>query len=501
MQKCVIALLLIFSVLQAHAVSPLARQTAEYALDKYADKTQAALAEMVRYKTVAIDGLAMEKNPEFTGFKNYIQSLSKELGLKYQDLGYMMVVSIGTGKERVGVMTHGDVQPADPSKWAKSPFELDSETKPGFLYARGTEDDKGPIATAMYAMKAIKDKRIELDKTIELMIYMAEESNWDPMRELLKTWQPPQINVTIDAEYPVVTAENGWSTIQVTVPTNKVVATGTYISEFGGGAFGSQIPEDAKAVIKHADKALVKQLKSRSKKHPNVKYHFTLNGDTLTVTAKGKSAHSSKPQEGINAIGHLAELLAIQSWPKTAAGATVNYLNDLVGTGIYAEKFGNIAYQDDFMGAMTLAPTKVSNNEKGIRINLNLRRPIGKSGELLTEQTNKTLAKWQKKQGVKLEDIQTYFGEPLVVKDAPHVGQLLKVFSYYTGIENPQPVSIGGSTNAKLLPNAVSFGPSMPGAEYTGHSEHEHISVQQLRLNLEMYTAMMMELAGGKLTR
>ena len=42
----------------------------------------------------------------------------------------------------------------------------------------------------------------------------------------------------------------------------------------------------------------------------------------------------------------------------------------------------------------------------------------------------------------------------------------------------------------------MSFGPSMPGEEYTGHSEHEFIRQEQMLLNLRMYTAMLAELAG-----
>jgi dipeptidase D len=85
--------------------------------------------------------------------------------------------------------------------------------------------------------------------------------------------------------------------------------------------------------------------------------------------------------------------------------------------------------------------------------------------------------------------------EPWVQAAAPQVPTLLSVFSHYTGQRQPKPVSIGGGTNARLFPNAVSFGPAMPGAVYSGHSEHEFITVKQLMLNLEMYTAAMVELA------
>ena len=64
-----------------------------------------------------------------------------------------------------------------------------------------------------------------------------------------------------------------------------------------------------------------------------------------------------------------------------------------------------------------------------------------------------------------------------------------------TGIKNAKPVAIGGGTNSRLFPSAVSFGPTMPGKEYSGHSEHEYISMAQFVLNLKMYTAVFIELA------
>jgi dipeptidase D len=71
----------------------------------------------------------------------------------------------------------------------------------------------------------------------------------------------------------------------------------------------------------------------------------------------------------------------------------------------------------------------------------------------------------------------------------------MKVFSYFTGVRDPKPVSVGGGTNSRLFPRAVSFGPAMPRTVYTGHSEHEFITLKQLLLNLEMYTAVLAELA------
>ncbi|MGI9288285.1 MAG: hypothetical protein ACR2P1_23070 [Pseudomonadales bacterium] len=179
---------------------------------------------------------------------------------------------------------------------------------------------------------------------------------------------------------------------------------------------------------------------------------------------------------------------------KSTPSLVVAYINELVGTGIYAEKFGAIAFHDEFMGPMTLASTVVKNTDKGINVFINLRRPKGKATNVLAQQTQAALSDWQQRHQVKLEDISTSWGDPLVVDDAPHLATLLDVYSHFTGLKDPQPVSIGGSTNAKLFPEALSFGPSMPGAEYAGHSEHEFIAREQFLLNLKMYTAVFVEL-------
>src|SRR6185312_10041383 len=102
---------------------------------------------------------------------------------------------------------------------------------------------------------------------------------------------------------------------------------------------------------------------------------------------------------------------------------------------------------------------------------------------------------WQQAH-VKLSEVQIQLSDPWVQKDAPQIGTLLNVFSYFTGAKHAAPAAIGGSTNSRLFPHAVSFGPAMPGMVYTGHSEHEFITRDQLLLNLQMYTAVLVELAG-----
>jgi dipeptidase D len=172
----------------------------------------------------------------------------------------------------------------------------------------------------------------------------------------------------------------------------------------------------------------------------------------------------------------------------------VGFVNGLLGTGLYGEKFGNVAYRDAFMGPMTVAPVVLKAGDKGLELAINLRRPRGKTGAQLEREFHAAFDAW-KATHAPGATLTAEIGEPWLREDAPQVPVLLDVFAHYTSIRDARPVAIGGGTNSRLFPNAVSFGPGMPGAVYTGHSEHEYISEKQLLLNLEMYTAVLVELA------
>jgi dipeptidase D len=196
-----------------------ALKAAKHAVTAYRTDVVETLAKLVSFNTVAVKDVPCERSPQHIAFKAYLKSEAERLGLDFADYGCVAVVGLGKGDERVGLVAHGDVQPVDPSKWKMSPFVLDRTSEPGRLLARGAEDDKGPIATALYAMKSLKDLQLPLSKRLELYVYMAEESDWDALEKFAKTHPLPQVNVTLDAEYPAVTAEKGFGMLAVRFPT------------------------------------------------------------------------------------------------------------------------------------------------------------------------------------------------------------------------------------------------------------------------------------------
>ena len=492
MKKLALASALLFAF-SAHAqLHKNIDNVADYAVNTYQDAQVHTLTNLVAFPTVNKDSIPAPQNPDFINFKSVLKMKAAELGFDYQDLGYTVLIGMGKQTDKVTVVTHGDVQPANASKWKQNPFIIDT-SEPGKLVGRGTEDDKGAIATALYAMKAIKDKGIELDNRIELMIYLAEESDWGPLTEFMKTYEQPKYAVTIDASYPVVVAEKGWSLIS---PTFNAISDqkAVYVSDLAGGAFKSQIPEDASLVLHNANERLIDSLKAKAKTLSDVEFNFEEQGKGLKISIKGMSAHSSEPESGVNAIAHLSELFKDVALENNSDGQLIKFVNQLIGLDLHGKQFGDIAYKHDFMGPMTVAPTVIERSGNKLTLAVNARRPVGKNESVLKQQIETAVNQWQANNNVTLESIDTVIGNPMLLDNAPHAQKLLDIFKHFTGDEKADFVSIGGGTNAKLFDNAVSFGPSMPGKRYTGHSEHEFITLEQLELNLRMYTAMMIEL-------
>ncbi|NVJ61198.1 MAG: dipeptidase [Gammaproteobacteria bacterium] len=485
------------------SLKPNTQKIANYTADTYKLAAKNALAEMVAIETVNYPEQTLFQNPAFEEFRNWVKQKASVLNLDFSDHGSVLIVSMGTGEKKLGLITHGDVQPANPSKWRQSPFSLDDSSEPGKWIGRGTEDDKGPIAAALYAMKSLKDQNINLSGKVELFIYMAEESDWKPLTKFLENYQPAPINIALDSEYPVVTAEKAWSSITLNFGTLGIEElteqTKPILISFKGGSFRSQIPEEAIAATGQLKQAQIEEIERKLisfKENFGIDFTITPIGDRHIITVKGLSAHSSKPEQGVNAINFLAASLSDINWSPTPSSQLVKLIDDLVGTGYLAKKFGSIAYEDEFMGPLTLSPTLVNkNSDNQLELFINLRRPKGKSEKQLNEEINIALKNWQ--QFNSELKYQVYVGQPYWLEQAPHVPKLLNIFATFTNTISPQPIAIGGSTNAKLFPQAVSFGPSMPNTPYTGHSEKEYITEENFTLTLKMYTAMIYELATG----
>ncbi|ALM51712.1 dipeptidase [Halomonas huangheensis] len=468
----------------------------------YGDDVIALLGEMVAIPTAKSGDTPQHENPGIIEFGELIKAKAEEFGLQFRNVdNRVLVVELpGSTEEDFGILTHGDTVPAADSWTLDDGTELnplEMTLKDGRLYGRGTEDDKASIAAALYAMKTIRENDVPLQRTIRLMIETTEETGGEGFAYYQQDNELPAYNIVLDSGYPAVIAENGFGTIDTYFPRVEATSEGPEIVDVTGGLASNQIPETSVATIEADDpEALSTTLRAEGEAYAEANggdFQVTseVEGDQVLLTVSGKSAHSSKPDSGLNPVPRMAGLLAESEVPfrDNHYTAAMRYLNDNFGLDYHGEKLG-VAYQHDFMGPLLISPTLLELTDEQLHIAVNVRAPAGeRSPEELAAEISDRLNAYGEEQGTDMQVEAAIRDWMLRDPQGAWLQTLLNIFGDTTGLP-ADPVSSAGSTTAKLLPNAINFGPSMPGEPYTGHTSEEFKKVDNLMLDIQMFTEM-----------
>jgi predicted dipeptidase len=469
----------------------------------------ATIEQMVSVRTVRNEQVPPHDDPAMIDFGKLVEAMARAFGLDYRNVdGRVFEVKLaGAGSEEFGILTHADVVPAVAAEWVLSdgtrldPFTV---TRVGDrLYGRGTIDDKGSIAAALYAMKVVKDSGLPLRRTIRLMIDTTEETGGDGFKYYRDRTPLPQYNVVLDSKYPAVVAEKGSGSLSVFFPVQAGNARSPAIVAMTGAASANTVPQTASATLRGGDPSKVASTLAAAraafiKRYADQGGPFTIDvtqaSDHVEVKVTGVSAHGSRPEEGVNPVPRLAMFLLQSGLPldRNHYARAAKYIADLYGTGYLGESMG-MAYQDAFMGPLTMSPTLIRERDGRLEVVANVRMPRGRAAAELTRAVAAKIEAWGAANQVALE-IQ-HKQDDWMARDpkGAWLATLLNIFGETTGRE-AKPVPTAGSTTAKLLPNAINFGPAMPGKKYTAHNAMEYKEVPDLDLDMQMFTEMLVRL-------
>ena len=466
------------------------------------------IEKMVALPTVRDDKIPQHENPAIVAFGKLVEGMAQDFGLKYRNVDNRVfeVTLPGTGSDEFGILTHADVVPAKAEEWVLGdgtkldPFKV---TRVGnLLYGRGTIDDKGSIAAALYAMKTVKDSGVPLARTIRLMIETTEETGGDGMKYYRERTQLPAYNIVLDSKYPAVVAEKGSGALKVGFPAQAGDASHTAIVSMSGAASANSVPQTATATLKGGDLgAIVAALEAKRDAFVSglaaqgkFSIDITRNADAVVVKVTGASAHGSRPEEGVNPLPRLALFLnsADLGLADNAYGHAVRYIIDLYGTDYLGSTMG-VAYKDDFMGPLTISPNVIGDKNGRVEVVANVRMPRGKTPDALRGEIAGKINAWASANHIALEI--THDQGNWMARDpkGAWLATLLNIYGDTTGLD-AKPVPTAGSTTAKLMPNAINFGPAMPGKKYTAHNANEYKEVPDLDLDMQMFTEMLVRI-------
>ncbi|MFQ7452263.1 MAG: peptidase dimerization domain-containing protein [Flavonifractor plautii] len=114
----------------------------------------------------------------------------------------------------------------------------------------------------------------------------------------------------------------------------------------------------------------------RAAAETGVRYELREEGDSLHILCRGKGAHASLPEEGVNAITGLLHLLCSLPLAKVGSTAALRALSALFPHGDCAGKALGIAQSDELSGALTLAFSLLTVTGTGLEGQFDSRVPI-----------------------------------------------------------------------------------------------------------------------------
>ena len=415
----------------------------------------------VRINSVMDEDTATESMPFGKGVDESLRKtleIAESLGFKtvYKD-GYYGYAEIGEGEELIGILGHIDVVPiGDESKWKFPPFSATEED--GYIYGRGTQDDKGPTIAAMYAVKALLDAGVKFEKRVRFIIGGDEENLWRCIAKYTENGEEiPSMGFTPDSSFPVTNAEKSLVQFYLRGKGSKDLSLNI------SGALNA-VPGVANYTGKLADKL--------AEKLDELKFDYEKDGESITVI--GKRVHAASADKGVNAIERLCKAL-YEIGVEDDVVRFVAELSDSVGSKILPNCV------DDVSGTLTLNLGELIINEKESKIGFDSRVPVKFTIEDLEDAVKEKAANY----GLEFEEFDR-LKSLYVPADSELIKTLVSVYEQETGLEGT-PKSSGGATYAKALDNCVAFGAMFPFDEKTEHQENERVDVKNMIKATEIY--------------
>lgn len=434
----------------------------------------AAVSRLVGVKSVK--GTPAPDAPFGPGPKAALEEALKlcgEKGFRVRNYdNYVGLADMNDNPTQLHILGHLDVV-GEGTGWSTDPYTC--VERDGMLYGRGVSDDKGPVCAALFAMKAVRDLGLPVTKNARLIMGTDEESgSADIAYYYAREPYAPQA-FTPDADFPVINIEKGhyhpdfgasWPAVMVE----------PRVSVLNGGFRANVVPPEAQAEVLGLAASDVEPFRGAIEGKSGAVFTLTDMVGGVRIHCAGRNAHAASPEEGINAISALLELLSALPLAQCDSTRAIRAMGKLFPFGDTSGKALGIAQADQESGALTLNLALMTLSETGFSAKFDARVPICATRENCADACAAAL----KAHGITVTGDDGMTHVHVVEADSPLVKTLLECYEAYTGEKDSKPLAIGGGTYVHDIPGGVAFGCDFPGFEPKMHSANEQASVENL---------------------
>ncbi|MEE8725297.1 MAG: Sapep family Mn(2+)-dependent dipeptidase [Bifidobacterium crudilactis] len=426
--------------------------------DAHRQELVAELSDLVNIASVSDDSAPEPGSPYGDGVRavfDHVLRRAADWGFRSTDFnGYAIDVRYpasddGT-EERwdndIALVSHLDVVP-EGDGWDWPAFE--AFEKEGVVVGRGTADNKGAAIVDLFLLRFFNSRRHGFRHPLRVLLGGAEETTLGDMTYVVGNYGAPFQAVVTDSPFPVNNAQKGHLDVDVIVP------AGPELSGFSAGVSYNSVPGHAAITLHGVNAGQVNE--ALNALDPELVRRIKVSGlgggldGSVELSATGITGHAAFPEGSLNAVWLLFKALdqaALLSGADAVAGAALaEWLRTPYGDGT------SIAYSDDVSGRTTQNAGIVRGQGDELVVHFDIRYAVTQSARSVLAE----LADHAERIGGRLgevNDSSPYF----VDADDPRIRLLLGSFDAVMGT-HAKAISMGGGTHARVIPNAINFGP------------------------------------------
>lgn len=463
-------------------------------IDSFIDghKQQIVYDLMELVKIPSVRGEASEKAPFGEECKRVIEAVEKlyeSHGFKSktdENNNYVMSYYGNGNEKQIGIFSHADVVPVDGEWLITKPFE--PIVKDGYMFGRGCNDDKSGIIQALYAAEIIEKLELPLKSQLVMFAGANEESGMADMTAFCANEKMPDVSLVPDGEYPFYSGEKNIIRFDI-ISRNKFET----IKKFQGGKAPNIVLGEVDLELLYSEELWneVRRLCENDNK-----FKIEHSDETIFIKAKGKSNHTAKIYDSLNAAQVAAEMLikcnSISDNDKVLLRDAVKFIDGGYGSG-----FG-IEHSDEEFGKLICGNGIVNITPDGkLKINFDIRSsPFVDTDELFRKIRKSTASNWSVKilrnsKGYLIDEHQCI---PKTIKE---------VYSYLSRTTELKVLKTSGGTYSRMLKNAYSIGNiaqykakpiSLPDGHGSFHQPDEKLSIDGFLEGIKILVCMIMEI-------
>lgn len=450
----------------------------------YKEEVIKSIQEAVKIKSILgtkLPNMPFGKGPAEA--LEYFLDLGKKLGFKVENFNnYVGTIEFGDGEETLGILAHVDVVP-EGEGWSYPPYS--AKIVNNKIIGRGVLDNKGPAIISLYAMKAISDLGIKLNKKVKMYLGTNEETDSKCMEYYFENLKMPKPDIafTPDATFPVTYGEKGIICLKLLKKFNSI----KNIKINGGSAFNC-IPEITEISIPIDYLGEVKkELEKYNNNNPH-KIELELKENIYYFISHGTGGAAANPALGYNSISAFFDFIKNIEIKNKELQDIVDFFNKYIKKETNGKSLG-IYCKDKESGELTVNLGRITLEDNNLEIWLDIRCPIKISTQDILGKLKQNLEK-----EIKIE-VSRFFPSVYVSKESFLVSTLMKIYQDFTGDKVSQPRVIGGRTYSRAVKNCVAFGALLLDQEDNMHKPNESLEIEKIDILLKIFSETIYQLA------